>query len=87
MTVIWYVIHTKIWYVCALILCMHPITMHVIDEYTVLLTYMHAIYQNNLQVIALLEMVCVTYQHMVCHACNTCTDILHASYCHASIYI
>ena len=38
-----------------------------IDEYTVLLIYIHVIYLNNLQLIALLEMVCITYQHMAVH--------------------
>ena len=37
-----------------------------IDEYTVLLTYNNYIHLNNFQVIALLEMVCITYQYMVC---------------------
>ena len=60
-----------------------------IDEYTVLLTYIyiHAIYLNNLQVIALLEMVCITYQHMVCHACHTCTDIMHLHCKNSHVYI
>ena len=34
-----------------------------IDDYAMLLTL---IYLNNLQMIALLEMVCITYQYMVC---------------------
>ena len=47
--------------------CMHAIHYYhsvCIDEYTVLLIYIHVIYLNNLQLIALLEMVCITYQHM-----------------------
>ena len=37
-------------------------------------------FTKNLKVTALLEMVCTTYQYVVCHACHTCTNIMHASY-------
>ena len=38
------------------------------------------IYLNNLQMIALLEMICM-------HACYICTDIIHSSYYNGCMYI
>ena len=69
------------------VVCMHVIYYACIllysaciDDYAILLTYVHAIYLKNFQVIALLDMVCITYQYVVCHVCYICTDIMHASY-------
>ena len=41
--------------------------------------YTHAIYLNNVWVTVLLEMVCITYQYVVCNACHKCTNIIHES--------
>ena len=41
--------------------------------------YTHAIYLNNVWVTVLLEMVCITYQYVVCNACHKCTNIMHES--------
>ena len=48
------------------------------DDYTMLLTCVHAIYLNNFQVTALLEIVCITYQYMVCmHATHVLILCMH----------
>lgn len=60
------------------ILCMHPIIAHV---YAMLLTLSIYNLLQNFIVTALLEMICITYHHMVCYVCHTCTDILfHPTY-------
>ena len=42
--------------------------------------YPLAIYLNNVLLTVLLEMVCITYQFLVCNACHKCTNIMHASF-------
>ena len=59
---------------------MQPVMVHNIDDYDTLQTLSTCNLLKNLKVTALLEMVCTTYQYVVCHACHTCTDIMHASY-------
>ena len=43
-------------------------------------SYTHAIYLNNVWLTVLLDMVCITYQYVVCNVCHKCTNIMLASF-------
>ena len=49
-----------------------------IDDYATLSLIYTCNNLNNLLLIALLEMVYITFQHVVCNACNTSLDVMDA---------